>query len=193
MHMRLLTAPNLKQSPRIPLPLMHAKYVSLKLGIHSLFRQCILRARHFHYVPEAANLWPHKTLHSPQIRKHLTSDRRLAKIMYKLVLIAVSVCLLEKAVTVGAQTCYFPDGSVAGRDTPCRAPTSDQASACCAYSDICLDNNLCLGQNGSQSISRGSCTDQTWHSSECPQYCQDGKMPIFLCAVQDVSCLHTLF
>lgn len=97
--------------------------------------------------------------------------------MHILVLIAVSVCLLEKAVTVGAQTCYFPDGSVSGRDIPCRAPSSDQASACCDFTAVCLDNNLCLDQEGNEIVTRGTCTDQQWQSADCPQFCQDGMSP----------------
>ena len=75
-----------------------------------------------------------------------------------------------------APTCYFPDGSQSPRDTPCHTPSvGDGASACCAYSDICLDNNLCLAQSGAEVITRGSCTDETWQSPECSQYCADGK------------------
>lgn len=40
---------------------------------------------------------------------------------------------------------------------------------------MCLSNNLCLNQDGAELISRGSCTDETWQSSECGQYCLDGK------------------
>ena len=73
-------------------------------------------------------------------------------------------------------TCFFPDGTVAPRDTPCHDPLlSGGASACCAGSDVCLDNNLCLAQSGPEIITRGSCTDWKWLSSECPQYCPDGN------------------
>ena len=75
-----------------------------------------------------------------------------------------------------AQPCYFPDGSISTNDSPCHAPfTDDGASACCAHSDVCLDNNLCLAQNGPELISRGTCTDKTWQSPECSQYCSDGN------------------
>ena len=40
---------------------------------------------------------------------------------------------------------------------------------------MCLSNNLCLNQGGAELISRGSCTDETWQSSECGQYCLDGN------------------
>ena len=95
--------------------------------------------------------------------------------MYALILIAISVCFSMKATTINAQTCYFPDGSISPRDTPCRALSYGQASPCCAATDICLDNNYCLAQSGSEVITRGSCTDSTWRRAECPQYCQDGQ------------------
>ena len=75
------------------------------------------------------------------------------------------------------QTCYFPDGSKATSDTPCQesSSASDGASACCNSADACLESHLCLEQSGGPVISRGSCTDQTWRSQECSQYCADGK------------------
>lgn len=57
------------------------------------------------------------------------------------------LCILAIEITTStAQTCYFPNGEESARDTPCRAPTSGQDSACCYRGDICLDNNLCLPQ-----------------------------------------------
>ena len=79
-------------------------------------------------------------------------------------------------IMTNAQTCYSPDGSVMARDTPCHSPSiGDGASACCDHGDVCLDNNLCLAQGGGELISRGSCTDHTWQSPECSQYCSDGE------------------
>lgn len=75
-----------------------------------------------------------------------------------------------------APLCYFPDGSLATRDTPCKSPSlNGGASPCCAFSDVCLDNHLCLAQDGPELITRGSCTDKYWQSPECSQYCSDGK------------------
>lgn len=95
--------------------------------------------------------------------------------MRALILTFISACFLGQAAT-RAQTCYFPDGSESPRDTPCRAASSGQASACCAYFDICLDNSLCLAQTGNEVITRGTCTDRSWQSGECPRYCQDGTL-----------------
>ena len=75
-----------------------------------------------------------------------------------------------------AQTCYFPDGTVAPGDTPCHSPSLGVgSSACCAEFHICLNNNLCLHTDGAEMIVRGSCTDETWRSPECAQYCSDGN------------------
>ena len=112
--------------------------------------------------------------------------------MYALSLIAISVCFSMKATTIRAQTCYFPDGSISYRDTPCRASSYGQASPCCAVMDICLDNALCLAQQGSEVISRGSCTDSTWRSTECAQYCQDGQLPQYH-AISEISLLPVPF
>lgn len=84
--------------------------------------------------------------------------------------------LLGNVIVINAQTCYYPDGSVSSHDTPCHSiSTGDGASACCGYSDICLDNGLCLAQSGAEITSRGSCTDETWQSPQCSQFCEDGN------------------
>ena len=75
-----------------------------------------------------------------------------------------------------AQTCYFPNGSPALADAPCASVNSDQGVACCNKADICLDNHLCYDQSGDGLVSRGSCTDQQWKSSGCPQTCADSEI-----------------
>ena len=68
-----------------------------------------------------------------------------------------------------AQQCYFPDGSPSS-DVPCNGTAAQ--SACCASTAYCLSNGLCL----SDAIpSRGSCTDKSWASGSCAQYCQDSN------------------
>lgn len=81
----------------------------------------------------------------------------------------ISVCKMA-----AAHTCYSPNRFGATRDTPCHS-SDGETSACYAYCDMCFDNNLCLAQQGAKIITRGSCTDETWQSPECPQYCADGK------------------
>ena len=88
----------------------------------------------------------------------------------------LSICILGNAVIANAQTCYYPDSSIASLHTPCHALSAgDGASACCHYADICLSNGLCLSQLGTEVVHRGSCTDPSWQSPECSQYCYDGK------------------
>ena len=81
-----------------------------------------------------------------------TSDPVFTTTMHPLTFIAISVYFVGKTTPIGAQTCHFPNGSVAPRDTPCRAPSSDEASPCCAYMDVCLDNGLCLSQTALRSF-----------------------------------------
>src|SRR5438876_2185174 len=70
-----------------------------------------------------------------------------------------------------AQTCYYPDGSRARDYTyvPCVNGTH---STCCIPSegDVCLSNNICFYTTGDYPF-RGACTDSTWSSNACPQFC----------------------
>lgn len=75
--------------------------------------------------------------------------------------------------------CFFPNGAIV-QDTPCNS-TLSSVSACCGPGYACLSNGLCaltehtpqeLARN-SPSFIRGSCTDKTWNSTDCPQYCKD--------------------
>ncbi|KAF4222367.1 hypothetical protein CNMCM5878_005649 [Aspergillus fumigatiaffinis] len=71
---------------------------------------------------------------------------------------------------VSAQTCYFPNGQQAINDTAC---TANSVSICCQRGATCLGNGLCFDPFGSAvgGYIRGSCTDRSWQSSNCPQYC----------------------
>ncbi|KKY18608.1 hypothetical protein UCDDS831_g05889 [Diplodia seriata] len=68
-------------------------------------------------------------------------------------------------------SCYYPDGSVADKDIPCGSSSSD--TACCPYGWTCLDTGIC-SLDSLDYITRYTCTDQSWDSSACPQYCLDG-------------------
>lgn len=65
--------------------------------------------------------------------------------------------------------CYYPNGQPS-TDVPCDA-TADQ-SFCCATGFVCLENKICLSLavGDFPKWNRGSCTDQTWASSECPKF-----------------------
>ena len=67
-------------------------------------------------------------------------------------------------------TCYFPSG-LESKGSPCNH-TAD-VSTCCGPGIVCLGNGLCTpGKNaGNYKFFRGSCTDSTWKSSACPNFC----------------------
>ncbi|EMC98481.1 hypothetical protein BAUCODRAFT_121349 [Baudoinia panamericana UAMH 10762] len=80
---------------------------------------------------------------------------------------------LRLAQCVPETSCYWPDHSPAYNQTPCNAQAS--VSWCCYFTDICLSNGMCLQQSNvyTNRLGRGSCTDSTWSSPACPQYCAD--------------------
>jgi hypothetical protein len=88
----------------------------------------------------------------------------------------------------GAQTCYFPDADIAVNDTPC---TSNNVSICCQTNATCLENGLCFDPFGSAvgGYIRGSCTDKSWQSVSCPQYCTYGE---FSCMIRPCRAMLTL-
>ncbi|KAF3402645.1 hypothetical protein DPV78_004777 [Talaromyces pinophilus] len=75
------------------------------------------------------------------------------------------------AVALANQTCYYPDGSIAQGDKPCGNGTD---VACCGSGGICLSNGLCMDVAQPNTLARSSCTDKTWNSGNCPNYCLQG-------------------
>jgi len=70
------------------------------------------------------------------------------------------------------QPCYAPNGDLAqGGNFPCFL--DQDVSPCCGEGSICEASGLCkvAGSTGVSDLIRGSCTDRTWNSPECPQYC----------------------
>lgn len=82
--------------------------------------------------------------------------------------------------------CYYPDGeeTTAPKDYACNLASN--ASACCSIGTFCLDNGLCQNDKSMETI-RGSCTDQTWTSSDCPHYCLGKLLPKANISATDVS------
>ena len=82
------------------------------------------------------------------------------------------------SVALTDQTCYYPDGrTIARMDKPCNAGPGP--SACCGpqadgSQAHCLSNGLCLTD---LKVSRGSCTDASWNSSECASVCTKSMPP----------------
>jgi len=77
--------------------------------------------------------------------------------------------------------CYWPNGDTTPQDVACRDDSDN--SACCSPGFACLDNGLCMTTRhvnlspSNVTYVRGSCTDQTWKSSRCPNYCVRGGEP----------------
>jgi len=90
--------------------------------------------------------------------------------------------LLILSSVVVAQTCYYPDGSVASELAPCNPDmaTGSTGSACCplaSASDLypldypnCTPDALCKAGN-SDFFARGGCTDSFFNEAACPGYC----------------------
>jgi hypothetical protein len=66
--------------------------------------------------------------------------------------------------------CFYPDGSQAQSDYACNLTA--EHSFCCAIGYNCLDNKICVAE-GYSDWNRGSCTDKTWNSPDCPRFCMD--------------------
>lgn len=74
---------------------------------------------------------------------------------------------------VNAQSCYYPNGDLSTVDAPC---SSSGGAPCCPLNWECLSNGLCYNPAPGVNIyGRYTCTDQTWQSSSCPQFCTDGN------------------
>lgn len=66
------------------------------------------------------------------------------------------------------QACFYPDGKNATGLFPCKPDA--ETSHCCREADLCLTNGMCFS-SGLNSIVRRGCTDKTWKSPDCPNYC----------------------
>jgi hypothetical protein len=94
-----------------------------------------------------------------------------------------------------APLCFYPDGSQAQSDHACHL--TSEFSFCCAIGDNCLDNKLCVTKSDDpQPYNRGSCTDKTWNSPECPRFCldfsSDGGTWLVNCGDKGVCCFDVL-
>lgn len=86
----------------------------------------------------------------------------------RFIVLAVA-CILGQATA----TCYFPDGDISPADVACDAEASD--SFCCYSKQACLSNKICLTgtADGVNQYARGTCTDPSWQSGACPDFCLD--------------------
>lgn len=79
--------------------------------------------------------------------------------------------------------CFYPSGDQTPGDIACQDDSADSAdSACCPQGYACINNGICM-QTSVTPIApdstvfewmRSSCTDSTWRSSQCPNFCQRG-------------------
>lgn len=83
------------------------------------------------------------------------------------------ICLLLFISSISA-TCFYPDGSIPSdyTYTPCG---NAAVEPCCtsAFNGECVSGGLCKNDDDQYYI--GACTDQTWESSICPNYCKNGE------------------
>ena len=66
-------------------------------------------------------------------------------------------------------SCYFPDGTYVAADRPC-IDNGTQGGFCCGPGYTCLSDKVCY-QASTSRYARGSCTDETFRSPSCPQFC----------------------
>ncbi|QKX53207.1 uncharacterized protein TRUGW13939_00283 [Talaromyces rugulosus] len=85
--------------------------------------------------------------------------------------------LLVLGATHVSAICYNPDGSTTSQDVPC---SLSHQSNCCHPGWACLSNKLCQNPNAPNdtvAYVRGSCTDKTWRSGNCPNFCVHDTAP----------------
>lgn len=88
-------------------------------------------------------------------------------------------------------TCYFPNGNAVDSDTACNPNALE--SACCFDNQACLSNGLCVSDPRDPEkmrLHRGTCTDHSWKSGNCPRECLDvnnNGAPVYSCNVTDVA------
>jgi hypothetical protein len=75
--------------------------------------------------------------------------------------------LAAAAQSSASAQCHSPDGTISPLDQPCYPSASE--SFCCPPSSICSGNKLCILPGG-QAL-RGSCTDPSFSSVACPNFC----------------------
>ena len=69
------------------------------------------------------------------------------------------------------QTCYAPNGTILTNYGSCSIQIGN--SVCCAAGQTCLSNGLCATDLGG--FYSGGCTDETYASPVCPEFCASGE------------------
>ncbi|KAF2724067.1 hypothetical protein K431DRAFT_344202 [Polychaeton citri CBS 116435] len=75
--------------------------------------------------------------------------------------------------SLGQSLCYYPNGTEASGFIPIDGDA--EVSACCSPYDLFTNIGLCKSpfDGGNNWYWRNTCTDRSWNSSSCPQYCVD--------------------
>ncbi|RJE21873.1 hypothetical protein PHISCL_05791 [Aspergillus sclerotialis] len=63
--------------------------------------------------------------------------------------------------------CYWPDGTLADKYTPC----GERTSHCCQEGTVCLTNGYCMSMIQPYTLTRATCVDRTWSSDTCKNPC----------------------
>ena len=68
------------------------------------------------------------------------------------------------------QTCYASNGTILPDFGSCSSQIGD--NVCCAAGQTCISNGLCATSDGH--FYSGGCTDETYRSMVCPNFCTSG-------------------
>lgn len=93
-------------------------------------------------------------------------------------LVLLTTVFISTATTTSTNTtqCWYPYGvTQSPHDFPCADPSTGHA-ACCNKDSYCLESGLCMFM---ATISRGSCTDQSWEDASCAKVCRNGTFALF--------------
>ncbi|KAF1818452.1 uncharacterized protein K489DRAFT_94236 [Dissoconium aciculare CBS 342.82] len=73
--------------------------------------------------------------------------------------------------------CYWPDGTKFTDYPACDVQAKDGFSNCCGNSDMCTTNGFCKWNffANSSLLWRNGCTDPSWNSPNCAQYCKTDR------------------
>lgn len=79
---------------------------------------------------------------------------------------------------VESKYCFFPNGDLFVGDSPCFP--NEEVSPCCGLDSgySCLTNGICYHLQ-KKKLARGTCTDRSWDSPNCPQYCTESSYSCF--------------
>ncbi|EXJ89806.1 hypothetical protein A1O3_02873 [Capronia epimyces CBS 606.96] len=112
----------------------------------------------------------------------------------------LSILLLLLTPRLAGATCYWQNSTLAPDDPYSIAPDDtacfpeQENSPCCGTGWTCLSDGVCyIEQEGSSFYYRGTCTDRTWDSQQCPGWCfaqnSNTSIPLIKCdSEQDWYC-----